>query len=426
MKKLWLLLLLLCGFLSATAQLSEQRRLALDYYEEKEYEIAIAYLEAVLKEESRDPYLLSVAATCYFHTGQFRNAQEKYRLALLYTPHDDVEERARLTSNLSAALAKQGEKEKAFGYAEQAYRLSPNAHRLWNVLSTAQGLNKWDVILDQLDKAKVATTDNFLFFAGAAYYHKNDMQAAIRTLETFYARYDPDEEFKLVEYQEDGKAYLFHAYLRLIKQKETAPKEQDQLLAQFYQSMQRIHPLTWREYAHPLFFQTYNVCFREDLSAATCRKLTDALLPLPSPAEQALTRYFLDKNPRAAYEATDRLLSAGKTGSLTEELKITRYLSYLEMLLLDFKKHNEQVNEAMLAQTKKLAAACFETGKSYTHEDLFGSKKLTPARETFVVAKRLLVKSDKSARLLEEILRVFPFTAENSDGLLEVLNKSGQ
>lgn len=426
MKKLWLLLLLLCGFFSATAQFSEQRRLALQYYEEQEYEIAIAYLEAVLKEESRDPYLLSVAATCYFHTGQFRNAQEKYRLALLYTPHNDVEERARLTSNLSAAFAKQGEKEKAFGYAEQAYRLSASPHRLWNVLSTSLALSKWEVILDQLDKAKVPVTDNFLFFAGAAYYHKKDMNAAIRTLETFYARYDPDVDFKLEEYQEDGKAYLFHAYLWLIKQKEASPKQQDQLLARFYQSMQRVHPLTWREYAHPLFFQTYNVCFREELSAATCRKLMDALLPLPSPAEQALTLYFLDKNPRAAYEATNRLLSASKSGHLTEELKITRYLSYLEMMLLDFKKHGEQVNEAMLAQTKKLAAACFETGKSYTQEDLFGKEKLSPARETFVLAKRLLVKSEKSARLLEQVLKVFPLTKENSDGLLEVLNKSDQ
>lgn len=382
--------------------------------------------EKLLLQAPQNTSYLSRAAYCYFQEGQFQNAKEKYRLALLYTPVAETELRALYASNLSACLDKLGEYEKAFDYAQRAYRLEENAFHLWNVLAVAWSLKKWDLILEQLARTKVETNNNFLFFAGAAYNGTGQHAKAVETLETFFRNYSPEDAYPMADFFPEADNYLLDSYRELLVN--TGAAGQKRYVDGMAAALQRGADANAWERVYQIFLRPLNICVIRKIPDALCEQLFDAMMPNPLPAEQALAAYFVRRDYATAYSTADRLLQAAPQGTLTDDLLITRYLAYMRLTFEDFFQNNAQLDEARLTQLTALAQDYFRGRKHWTEEDLFDARKLTIGLGTVQVIQEVTGDLQKvrpkehAEKLLLRVLKTLPLTADNSRGLAEILD----
>ncbi len=397
-------------------------------YEAKNCAEAVKLYEKLLLQAPKNTTYLSRAAYCYFEEGKFQRAHDKYRLALLYTPVSDTENRALYTSNISACLDKQGEHEKAFEYAQQAYRLKENTFHLWNVLSVAWNLQKWNLILGEMARAKVETNNNFLFFTGAAYNGTGQHAQAIQTLETFLGNYDSNDEYPMQDFFPEARNYLLDSYReRLVNTPKNGDAERGRYLKGMAAVLQRGQDANAWEAYHQIFLRPLNICYIQKIPDALCEQLFDATMPRQLPAEKALAAYFVGRDYDTAYAATDRLLQSANQGALAEDLLITRYLAYLRMTFEDFFQNNAQLNEARLKKLNRLAQDYFRGRTHWTEEELFDERKITIGMGTVQVIQEVAddlkkVRPQENAeKLLMRVLATLPLNAQNSKGLAEIL-----
>lgn len=433
MNKILLWIVAFLSFSVAWGQPSSATRKALEARAEQLYDAgkcaeATRQYEKLLLQAPQNTTYLSRAAYCYFHEGQFQKAKEKYRLALLYTPETETEPRALYSANLSACLDKLGEPEKAFDYAQRAYRLEENTFHLWNVLSVAWNLKKWDFILEQLAYTKVETNNNFLFFAGAAHNGTGQYAKAIETLETFFRNYNPEDLYPMADFFPEADNYLLNSYRALLVNTPTiSAAAHKRYVDGMAAALKRGADANAWERVYQTFFRPLNICYLQKIPDALCEQLFDATLPDPLPAERALAAYFVHRDYTTAYAAADRLLQAGPQGALTEDLLITRYLAYLRLTFEDFFQNNAPLNETRLTRLTALAQDYFRGRKHWTEEDLFDGRKLTIGLGTVQVIREVtedlkkVRPKENAAKLLLRVLRTLPLTDENSRGLAEIL-----
>lgn len=414
--------------LSAAAQsgnYEKQKAVADSLYEEKEYSKALSIYQKLLKENPKDGSVLNQTGIIYYNENNFNKAKESFRLAALYCPVDDKSTLANYYSNLSAAFSNLNENEKAYEYAMKAYVLDDDEElTTWNAASNAQNVGKYDECLKIMDNAKITKHIGYLTLYGRCYLNKKEYEKAIESYESFFTQYS--EATSKVNFNiASEKMNLFYSYMGYYMNIHSQEKNVIEYKEKFK------HLAGWlaqngRRSELLAYLHDYDNDYwmKNETLKQIYAELMEGIPDLQQ-NEKIEVAYRLG-NFKEAYDIAEKeiMTNTEEAESGMQEIKLYRYLAYLQLLLTDYLQNGNKMNNEKLARAKLLYDGLYKKNIDYNTSEDFGDliKNIQSTFQIFTSHFKTKEQQKQIAPYVFEILKDTP-DKKVREFLIELKNK---
>lgn len=393
--------------------------IGVEKYDAGKYQDAIPFLKKAVDMDNKNHYALNQLGLCYFSLKDYNKTKEYFRLAILYS--DKV---ATYYTNMGVALSMLDENEKAYEYARKALALEEDGQTLFNAVSFANNLDKYNECLKMLDNSTIEKNPAFFSLYGRCYYKKKDYINTIKSYEEFFSKYNPEDNFAPIDMDAE-RDFQNAAYFYEIADQSISEADRNQYLDK---AVQAIHSKN-KENPLSVFFDYDNICTGYGYSSELCTRFFKRVINDATPIQKLNFEYYALRDFKTSFDVSGQLLVSNQYKG--EDLYKIKLIQYLSSLNLSFQsvKTDKNWDVQKFDNTVELFKNLYEK-KMYNSEEFKDDESLRePISETLKVFKRSFQpepdpdpqQEEKVKILIKKILENIPNEYYRT-GFLNILN----